>query len=46
LAKQFEKFANAKEVTQLQPQGEDYGNPIQEGSTNEETNEEDTNEKG
>ena len=33
LAKQFEKFANAKEVTQLQPQGEANG------YTNEKTNE-------
>jgi hypothetical protein len=44
LAQQFEKFANAKEVTQLKPQGEEDGY-IQK-STNEETNEEDTNEKG
>ena len=41
LATQFEKFANAKEI-----EGETYGNTIQEISTNEKTNEEDSNEKG
>jgi hypothetical protein len=45
LAQQFEKFANAKEVTQLQPQGEANGY-TNEKSTNEETNEKDANEKG
>ena len=45
LAQQFEKFANAKEVTQQQPQGEEDGITIQEGSTNEETYEEGSNEK-
>lgn len=43
LAQQFEKFANAKEVLQQQPLGEENGNTYE--KTNEETYEESSNEK-